>query len=56
VNESDLELPHPRMGDRAFVLIPLAEIWPDAPLADGQTAAEALKTCPDQDGVVKLSG
>ncbi|TYC53607.1 2-amino-4-hydroxy-6-hydroxymethyldihydropteridine diphosphokinase [Rhodobacterales bacterium] len=55
LDEPDLEIPHPRMGDRAFVLIPLAEIWPDAPLGDGRTAAEALETCPDQDGVVKLS-
>lgn len=54
VQEPDLEVPHPRMADRAFVLIPLAEIWPDAPLADGRTAAEALETCPDQEGVVKL--
>jgi len=54
VAEEDLEVPHPRMGDRAFVLIPLAEIWPDAPLADGRTAAEALETCPDQAGVVRL--
>ncbi|MBO6510705.1 2-amino-4-hydroxy-6-hydroxymethyldihydropteridine diphosphokinase [Roseibium sp.] len=54
VAETDLEIPHPRMADRAFVLIPLAEIWPDAPLGDGRTAVEALKTCPDQDGVVKL--
>lgn len=54
LDEPDLEIPHPRMGDRAFVLIPLAEIWPDAPLGDGRTAAEALETCPDQDGVVKL--
>lgn len=54
VGEPDLELPHPRMGDRAFVLIPLAEIWPDAPLGDGRTAAEALTTCPDQEGVVRL--
>ncbi|WP_269585192.1 2-amino-4-hydroxy-6-hydroxymethyldihydropteridine diphosphokinase [Roseibium sp. Sym1] len=54
IDEPDLEIPHPRMGDRAFVLIPLAEIWPDAPLADGRTAAEALETCPDQAGVVRL--
>ncbi|EAV42014.1 6-hydroxymethyl-7,8-dihydropterin pyrophosphokinase [Roseibium aggregatum IAM 12614] len=56
VAENDLEIPHPRMGDRAFVLIPLAEIWPDAPLGDGRTAMEALETCPDQDGVVRLDG
>ncbi|MEP3431359.1 MAG: 2-amino-4-hydroxy-6-hydroxymethyldihydropteridine diphosphokinase [Roseibium sp.] len=54
ISEPDLELPHPRMGERAFVLIPLAEIWPDAPLGDGMTAIEALKTCPDQDGVMRL--
>ncbi len=54
VDEPDLEIPHPRMGERAFVLIPLAETWPDAPLGDGRTAAEALETCPDQEGVVRL--
>jgi 2-amino-4-hydroxy-6-hydroxymethyldihydropteridine diphosphokinase len=55
VSEADLEIPHPRMGERAFVLIPLAEIWPDAPLGDGRTAVEALETCPDQDGVKILT-
>lgn len=54
VQEDNLDVPHPRMGDRAFVLIPLAEIWPDAPLGDGRTALDALATCPDQEGVVKL--
>ena len=29
VAESDLEVPHPRMFDRAFVMIPLAELAPD---------------------------
>jgi 2-amino-4-hydroxy-6-hydroxymethyldihydropteridine diphosphokinase len=54
VDEDNLTIPHPRMGERAFVLVPLAEIWPDAPMADGQTAAQALATCPDQDQILKL--
>lgn len=44
-----LEVPHPRAHERAFVLAPLCEVWPDAVLADGSTAREAL-------GVVGSSG
>lgn len=54
LDEDHLTLPHPRMGERAFVLVPLAEIWPDAPLGDGRTAHEALSHCPDQDQIVRL--
>ncbi|WP_349358550.1 2-amino-4-hydroxy-6-hydroxymethyldihydropteridine diphosphokinase [Stappia sp.] len=54
VEEEGLSIPHPRMGERAFVLVPLAEIWPGAPLGDGRTASEALATCPGQDEIRKL--
>ncbi|WP_186397251.1 2-amino-4-hydroxy-6-hydroxymethyldihydropteridine diphosphokinase [Stappia sp. TSB10GB4] len=51
IEEDGLTIPHPRMGERAFVLVPLAEIWPDAPLGDGRTARQALATCPGRDEV-----
>ena len=29
VDDDDLQVPHPRLGERAFVLIPLADLAPD---------------------------
>jgi 2-amino-4-hydroxy-6-hydroxymethyldihydropteridine diphosphokinase len=43
-----LILPHPRLRERCFVLVPLAEIAPDVPLFDRLTARELLTNCPDQ--------
>jgi 2-amino-4-hydroxy-6-hydroxymethyldihydropteridine diphosphokinase len=42
VSEPDLEIPHPRMKERRFVLIPLLEIEPDAADPWGSRYADAL--------------
>jgi 2-amino-4-hydroxy-6-hydroxymethyldihydropteridine diphosphokinase len=41
IDSPDLTLPHPRLFERAFVLVPLAEIAPDRIIA-GKTPAAAL--------------
>lgn len=42
LNDADLTVPHPRMTERAFVLLPLLELQPDATLPDGTSLADAL--------------
>ena len=51
--EPDLQIPHPRMAQRAFVLVPLAEIAPDtgAP-PQGDTVRWLLEQVDDRAGVV----
>jgi len=51
-----IEVPHPRLHLRRFVLIPLVEIAPDAwhPILK-MTAAELLERCPDRSRVEPLS-
>ncbi len=46
--EAELEVPHPRMEDRRFVLEPLAELAPDLVLPSGRTVVEALRRVQDQ--------
>lgn len=40
VCDPDLEIPHPRLEERAFVVVPLARLHPDMILPGGRTAAE----------------
>ncbi|WP_431837505.1 2-amino-4-hydroxy-6-hydroxymethyldihydropteridine diphosphokinase [Cellulomonas sp. Y8] len=49
----DLELPHPRAHERAFVLQPWAQVQPDAVLhgLGGGPVAQLAATAPDRDGV-----
>jgi 2-amino-4-hydroxy-6-hydroxymethyldihydropteridine diphosphokinase len=53
LDEHGLTLPHPRLFERAFVLVPLAEIAPDRKIA-GKTVVEALRTVA-ADGIKRLS-
>jgi 2-amino-4-hydroxy-6-hydroxymethyldihydropteridine diphosphokinase len=41
IDEPDLVVPHPRLGQRAFVLLPLLELDPDPILPDGSSLAGA---------------
>ena len=54
INTPQLTLPHPRLGERAFVLVPLAELSPELvhPLS-GKTAKELLNGVEGLDGVTK---
>lgn len=52
LNDPDLTLPHPRLFERAFVLVPLVEIAPDAVIA-GRSLRDALAKL-DQDGIERL--
>lgn len=54
VATSRLEVPHPRAIEREFVLRPLVDVWPDAPVSDDLDAKSGLAAVGDQ-GVDLLS-
>jgi 2-amino-4-hydroxy-6-hydroxymethyldihydropteridine diphosphokinase len=56
VSGAELELPHPRMHGRRFVLEPLAEIRPELILpAQSVTVAELLHQIPDTEPLVRFA-
>jgi 2-amino-4-hydroxy-6-hydroxymethyldihydropteridine diphosphokinase len=52
IDRPELTLPHPRLFERAFVLVPLAEIAPDRVIA-GRRIKDALAAV-STDGIVRL--
>jgi 2-amino-4-hydroxy-6-hydroxymethyldihydropteridine diphosphokinase len=43
IDEPGLKVPHPRAHERAFVLVPLVEAWPEAVLPGRGAARELLR-------------
>lgn len=55
IDEPGLNVPHPELRNRRFVLEPLHDAWPEAALPDGTTIASLLPAVSDQ-AVRRLQG
>jgi 2-amino-4-hydroxy-6-hydroxymethyldihydropteridine diphosphokinase len=56
INEGDLKIPHPRMHERRFVMVPLCEIAPsEIHPVSGKSMSELLDLCTDQNKTKKVS-
>lgn len=55
IDTDEVQIPHPRMPDRRFVLVPAADVAPSMfhPLRQ-RSVADLLATCPDTAAVVRL--
>lgn len=49
--EGILQIPHPRLAERAFVLVPLAELAPELPVPDSGRSVSQLLAEQDASGV-----
>jgi 2-amino-4-hydroxy-6-hydroxymethyldihydropteridine diphosphokinase len=55
INTPDLQVPHPRLAERGFVLHPLADIVPDLvhPVLH-QTVTDLVAALPKEDGILRV--
>ena len=53
LDTEELQLPHPRMAERNFVLAPLVDIAGELSLPDGRRLTQLLANCPG-DGIVRI--
>lgn len=53
IDTERLQVPHPQLRYRPFVLYPMAELAPELVFPDGETLQALLQQCP-ADGLVKL--
>jgi 2-amino-4-hydroxy-6-hydroxymethyldihydropteridine diphosphokinase len=51
-SSADLVLPHPRMAERKFVLVPLAEVWSGEVPGLGKTPEELLEHVIDSSSII----
>lgn len=54
IDQPDLQIPHPGLTTRNFVLLPLADIAPQLVLPNGTLLATLLEIC-SSEGIVRLS-
>lgn len=49
IEEAELSLPHPRLHERAFVLLPLADLAPELDIPGLGTVTELLEALPEEE-------
>ncbi|MDR0550462.1 MAG: 2-amino-4-hydroxy-6-hydroxymethyldihydropteridine diphosphokinase [Spirochaetaceae bacterium] len=55
IQTETLTIPHPRMFERAFVLTPLRDVYPQAEI-EGRGFAERIARCADKDDIKRYTG
>ena len=53
-SQPDLAVPHPELTTRAFVLVPLADLAPEASLPDGRTVRDLLRAIEPVAGIRRV--